>query len=89
MVGVRTRLGSPNEARPILNVSVFADVSHALTIGLESDYEGPVAGDSELLLMPQVHFALDDRYELQAGVGAVRASGDTFPKASARFIAEF
>ncbi len=89
MFGFRTGLGSPNDARPILNVSVFADVNHALTIGLESDYEGPVAGDSEFILMPQVHYALGDRYELQAGVGAVREGGDTLPKASARFVVEF
>ena len=90
MIGFRTEINGPDkgQSRGILNVTAFADVSHSVTLGLESDYEGPVDGVSSLRLMPQVHLETGDRYMLQAGAGALWIDNSAFAEIAARFVVE-
>ncbi len=53
----------------LLNASLFADLSEKCTIGLESNFAAKLDGTSEFILAPQVHHALSERCQIQAGVG--------------------
>lgn len=91
MLGLRAEKGdaSGNDREALLNVNVFADVAHRLTVGLETNFAGGKDGGSELLLMPQVHWEVAEHFMIQAGLGGLLTRDETDPTASLRVIYTF
>ncbi len=91
MVGGRTEEG--DDADPddelLVNASFFAHVREALVVGVENDLATDLDGDTHLLVMPQLHWAMSHHWELQAGVGVEFEPDDELPVAAARIIWEF
>lgn len=73
----------------IANLSVFADVSAHLTMGLEANFEQTLAGKTALLMMPQVHWEVTDFFMIQGGAGARISDEKTVPEVAARVIRSF
>ena len=88
MLGFRTETGGDagdhNEA--LFNFSLFREVGRHMTLGIESDLAVDLDDDSELLVMPQLHFELSDYLEIQLGAGAEFTADDTEFSAGFRFI---
>ena len=88
MAGHRSHSGDDSfeDDELLLNFSVFRDLGHELTIGVENDYATDMGSDWSLLVMPQVHYELSANFELQAGVGVEFTSGDDYLTAGLRLI---
>ena len=69
-----------------MNVSVFTNISHSLTFGVENDYVNDGDGYWELLVMPQLHHELTEHVELQWGVGVKFTSDENDVAAALRLI---
>jgi hypothetical protein len=91
MLGGRTEAGDEggNDSEALVNVNVFADLGPRLTIGLETDYAGGLAGRSETLLMPQVHWEATDHFMIQGGLGALLTPDESEARAALRLIYTF
>lgn len=71
------------------NVTLFADVTNRLVVGVETNLGQVLDGHSAFLVMPQVHYEVDLHWMLQAGIG-VRVTNDlTLPEIGFRLIREF
>ena len=88
MAGFRSHSGDDafEDDELILNFSLFKDINHRVTVGIENDYATDLGSDWKLLVMPQVHYELSEHYELQAGVGVEFISDDEFLAAGFRLI---
>ncbi len=71
------------------NLSLFYDLSDNWHAGLETNYAVSMAGDSTLLLMPQLQFNLGRHLSVQLGAGVGFSASETLPQAAFRVIATF
>ncbi len=53
----------------IFNASLFADISERSTVGVETNFAGQSNGDADFILVPQWHFEITDRLQIQSGLG--------------------
>lgn len=53
----------------ITNVSLFADITDRLVLGMETNSSRQLRGSSEFLIMPQVHYQFAERSRAQFGIG--------------------
>lgn len=67
-------------------ISRFREVGPHRTLGVESDLAVDLDDDSELLVMPQLHYELSEYLEIQLGAGAEFAVHDKEFSAGFRFI---
>ena len=72
MIGVRGDTGAihaGDRVQRILNITLFADITHTTTFGLETNLADSMSGNASLLVMPQMHWELTDHLLLQLGAG--------------------
>jgi hypothetical protein len=73
MVGGRMDLEGPSNSKTferLINASIFADLNASTRVGLETNYAAKVDGTAEFIVVPQVHFELQDHhFQLQSGIG--------------------
>ncbi len=89
MIGVRPQISNHSGGDPvdgILNLTIFADVTHRMTCGLESNFVFGESDRTSLLLMPQVDVEITDHLELQCGIGPGFSAFDTEVLAGLRLI---
>ncbi len=88
MIGGRTLQGGdlPSGSEALLNASVFADVSHSVSLGLETNVASDFEGHSAFLIIPQLHYEITDHIMIQAGVGAEIEDGEATPTLAFRLI---
>ncbi len=89
MIGVRPQISNHGGGDPvdgILNLTIFADVTHRMTCGLESNFVFGESDRTSLLLMPQVDVEITDHLELQCGIGPGFSASDTEVLAGLRLI---
>ena len=92
MFGSRAEVSGPvsNKAVELLsNVSLFADVTDRMVAGIETNLGQVLGGNTELLVMPQLHYEVDRHWMIQVGAGARFTTGFTLPEAGFRIIREF
>jgi hypothetical protein len=73
----------------LANVTLFADVTDRVVAGIETNTSQPFGGNTEILIMPQLHYEIDRHWMIQVGVGARFATGFVLPEAGFRLIREF
>jgi len=93
MAGGRGHLGGDGAGGRfdlLLNASLFADLGPHLVAGLELNLAQPTGGgDTELLVMPQLHTSLTEHLHVQLGFG-IHAEGDrTHSELALRVILAF
>lgn len=72
MLGGRMDLAGPERSETferLINVSVFAELSDAARVGLETNYASQVDDTEHLILVPQVQYQFTDNFEIQSGFG--------------------
>lgn len=72
MVGGRMDLAGPNNSRTferVVNASLFADLNHSTSVGLETNFASKLDGTAELIVVPQIHIQFTDNFQLQSGLG--------------------
>jgi len=92
MFGSRAEVGGPIPDKTVewlSNVSLFADVTDRTVAGIETNLGQVIGGNTELLVMPQLHYEIDRYWMIQAGIGAHISAGFTLPEAGFRIIREF
>lgn len=89
MIGVGdVTVKSPGDRALIFNHTTFFEASSSTVLGLE--YNLRTGPDRTTLLMPQIHQQLAPGVNVQAGLGAVKATGQAWrPRAGLRLIKEF
>lgn len=92
MIGGRAEFGGSTgdpKAEFLLNLSLFRDISHSMSIGLETNTSLGSPGQRTFLAMPQLHWELTNRCMLQFGAG-VRIDEESYlPLAGFRLIWTF
>ena len=53
----------------IVNLSIFANVTDRLVLGVETNHSRQLRGPSEFLFMPQVHYEISKHMKAQFGMG--------------------
>jgi hypothetical protein len=53
----------------LANVTLFADVTPRLVVGVETNLNQVVGGETGVLCMPQLHYEIDRHWMIQGGVG--------------------
>jgi len=88
LVGGRQEIGRPGfrATEYLQNVSLFANLSDDLIVGIETNYQQETTGPAACLLMPQVQRQLSAYWQLQGGVGYRFATGGSLPEAAIRVI---
>ena len=92
MFGGRGEVFGPvaeKEIELLANMTLFADVTDRMVLGVETNFNQVIGGDAGVLLMPQVHYEIDRYWMIQGGVGARFTTGLTLPLAGFRIIREF
>lgn len=92
MFGPRTELGGRVPDRRtewLTNVTLFADVTHRLVAGIETNLGQVIDGHASLLVMPQLHYEVSKHWMIQGGVGTRVTKGLTLPVIGFRLIREF
>jgi len=92
MFGSRAEVGgsAPNKTIEVLsNISLFAVVTDRTVAGIETYLGQAIGGNTELLVMPQLHYEIDRYWMIQAGIGARISTGFTLHEAGFRIIREF
>lgn len=72
MLGGRIDLEGPNNfesLEQLINGSIFADLNEKTTFGLETNYASKLDGTAEFILVPQFHYELNRRFQVQSGLG--------------------
>ena len=88
MIGARRLFGAEEaEFELLLNPSGFYDVAEELTVGLETNLVGS-PGMREVLVMPQLHYQLNQRLRIQAGAGMHFTPETSGPAIGARVVVE-
>jgi hypothetical protein len=54
----------------LLNASLFANVTEDIVLGVETNFAANMAGDGQLIVLPQAHLELSRSFEVQLGLGA-------------------
>lgn len=90
MAGTRasTPLNDRTHFDAILNPSVFADLTEAVTVGSESNIEINGSGRTQVDWIPQVHWQLSRRVRVQGGGGVSFQADQVFPLFATRLILE-
>ncbi len=60
-----------------------------MVAGIETNLGQVLGGNTEFLVMPQLHYGIDLHWMIQAGVGARVTTGFILPEAGFRIIREF
>ncbi|MBK5280936.1 MAG: hypothetical protein JJE16_02485, partial [Nitrospiraceae bacterium] len=92
MFGSRVEVTGPVPGKAVellSNVTLFADVTDRIVAGIETNLGQVVEGNTEFLVMPQLHYEIDRYWMIQGGVGARFTTGLTLPVAGFRIIREF
>ncbi len=92
MFGSRAEVsgGVPNkEVELLANMTLFADVTERLVAGIETNVGQVFGGNTEVLVMPQLHYEIGPYWMIQAGVGARFTTGFALPEVGFRLIREF
>lgn len=72
----------------ITNFSIFADVTEHLVVGVETNLARRLLGSGDFLLMPQIHWEMNEHTKIQFGYG-VRDNGlETYGEVGFRVIFE-
>jgi hypothetical protein len=72
MVGGRMDLEGPNNSETferLINASIFADLSDAARVGLETNYASKLDETAEFILVPQAHYQFTNHFQVQSGLG--------------------
>jgi hypothetical protein len=72
MLGGRMDLEGPNNSETferLTNVSIFADISESFLVGLETNYASGIDGTNSFIFVPQVHWQVTNRWQVQSGLG--------------------
>jgi hypothetical protein len=77
------------ELELLTNVTLFADVTSRLVGGVETNLAQTLGGNTELLVMPPLHYEIDRYWMIQVGIGARFTAAFTLPEAGFRIIREF
>ena len=91
MLGANREFGGDNSGSRtlgILNATLFAQWSPNWTLGLETNYANTARGNASLLVMPQVHTRLSQRFSAQLGVGSQMREGRSVTEMIFRLVAE-
>lgn len=89
LFGARQEIGRPGfrATEYLQNISLFADVSDDLILGIESNYQQEVTDRAAaLLLMPQFQWHVRGRLTFQGGAGYRFATEGNMPEAAIRVI---
>jgi len=92
MFGFRTEIDGDDRGdrtSRIFNLSIFRHVGERTTLGVETNTSASLKGESEMLLMPQVHCELEDHWMLQFGAGCSFTKDYTLPESAFRLIYSF
>jgi hypothetical protein len=92
MFGPRTELaGRVTDRRTewLSNVTLFADVTHRLAAGIETNVGQVIGGHASLLIMPQLHYEVSKRWMIQGGAGVRFTKDLMLPEIGFRLIREF
>jgi hypothetical protein len=92
MFGPRTELAgrvSHRRTEWLSNVTLFADVTHRLVAGIETNLGQVLDGHASLLIMPQLHYEVSKRWMIQGGIGTRITKDLTLPEIGFRLIREF
>jgi hypothetical protein len=92
MFGPRTELGgrvTDRRTEWLTNATLFADVTHRLVAGIETNVGQVIGGHASVLVMPQLHYEVSKRWMIQGGVGTRITKGLTLPEIGFRLIREF
>jgi len=92
MFGSRVEVVGPVSGKAVellSNITLFADVTDRIVAGIETNLGQVVEGNTEFLVMPQLHYEIDRYWMIQGGVGGRFTTGITLPVASFRIIREF
>lgn len=92
MFGPRTELGgrvTDRRTEWLSNATLFADVTHRLVAGIETNFGQVIDGHASLLIMPQLHYEVGKRWMIQGGVGTRITKDLTLPEIGFRLIREF
>jgi hypothetical protein len=60
---------SPYGLNILVNLSIFANVTEKLVLGLETNFDRQVGGPMQTLIMPQAHVHFSERIKAQVGFG--------------------
>ena len=88
LIGARFSSGSDavHDDEVLFNATLFYDVDRRTTVGLEANLADEIGDGHDLLLMPQVHFEITERWMIQGGVGAELGRGRDDATAAFRII---
>lgn len=89
MIGVRPQFDSSpggEHVDGILNLTLFADLTHRLTCGLETNFTFGESDRTTFLLFPQLDYEITDQIELQLGAGPGFSAAGTEGLAGIRAI---
>lgn len=92
MFGSRGEVFGPaaqKEIELLSKVTLFADVTDRMVLGVETNLNQVIGGNTGVLFMPQLHYEIDRYWMIQGGVGARFTTGLTAPVAGFRIIREF
>ncbi len=92
MVGSRAEVSGQvprKEIELLSNATLFADLTGRLVAGVEINVGQVITGNTEALVMPQLHYEVDRHWMIQAGVGARATTDVVLPEAGFRLIREF
>ena len=67
-------------------MSLFADVTDRLVVGVETNYQQETTGPAALLLMPQFQWQMRRHLNVQGGAGYRFATDGNLPEAAIRVI---
>lgn len=82
------QIGAHN-AEMLANLTLFADVTDRLVMGLETNFGQVLDGSSALLVMPQVHYEVGYHWMVQSGAGFRATDNLVIPQLAFRLIREF
>jgi len=92
MIGVRADTGAEFQSQrmlKLLNLTLFADITDHATVGVETNLETSMGGESALMVMPQLHWEITDYFMIQSGAGGRFASGGSMGEAAFRIIRSY
>ena len=91
MLGANREFGGDNPGSRtlgIVNATLFAEMDPRWTLGLETNYANTARGNASLLVMPQVHARLSQRFSSQFGIGTQKREGSVAAELVFRLVAE-
>lgn len=92
MIGGRAEFGGVTndpKAEFLLNISAFRDISHSMSLGVETNTTLGSPGQRTFLVMPQLHWEISNRCMLQLGAGVKFDEQDYLPLVGFRMIWTF